>query len=485
MEIQTINCEPFDDQRPGTSGLRKKTSVFMQEHYLECFVQSALNVLKAEKRMDLANETIVLGGDGRFYNREAINIITRILVANNVGAVLIGQGGIISTPAMSAIIRGKYSLGGFILSASHNPGGENGDFGIKYNISNGGPAPEEFTEGIFKKTKSIHSYQTISELELDLDTQGSNRILNTNVVIIDPLEDYLKLLQEVFDFDQLREYFQEGGSIRFDAMNAVTGPYAKRIFEDLLGAKEGSVIRATPMPDFGGLHPDPNLVHAAELVETMFSENAPALGAASDGDGDRNLVLGENIFISPGDSLAAIAEHAADCIPGYKEGLKGVARSMPTSRAVDRVAEDLGINCFETPTGWKFFGSLLDADLATICGEESFGTSSNHVREKDGIWAVLCWLSIIASTRKSVTAIMTSHWKKFGRSYFQRHDYEELAAAPAKELMDELRGSLSDLEGSKFATSVIETADDFRYVDPVDGSSSYKQGYKVTAQRRL
>ena len=395
VNIQEISITPFQDQKPGTSGLRKKTPVFMEEHYVESFIQATLNVVKRKDRADLSSEAIIIGGDGRYYNREAIQKIIKVLVANEVKAVLVAKGGILSTPAMSAMIRAKYTLGGFILSASHNPGGPKEDFGIKYNISNGGPAPEAYTNDIFEEAKSLSSYLTIENNTIDLDTLGTHTLGSSNIVVLDGLTDYISLLKEVFDFPALKKLLSGDFKMRFDAMNAVTGPYAKEIFENELSAPQGSVIRSVPLEDFGGAHPDPNLVHASELVEELFSDDGPDFGAASDGDGDRNLILGKDCFVSPGDSLAVIVEHAQNCIPGYKEGLKGVARSMPTSMAVDKVADSLGIKTYETPTGWKFFGSLMDEELVSICGEESFGTSSSHVREKDGIWAVLCWLSII------------------------------------------------------------------------------------------
>jgi phosphoglucomutase len=469
---------PFNDQRPGTSGLRKKTRVFMQPRYLENFVQSVFNAVREVTGADFRRETLVVGGDGRYYNRTAIQTILRMAAANEFGRVLVGRGGLLSTPAASAVIRRRGALGGLALSASHNPGGLDEDFGIKYNIRNGGPAPEAITERIYQQTLTISQYLTLNHPDLDLDREGSYSIGETEVVIFDPLADYTALMQELFDFAALRELFRSGFRLLFDAMNAVTGPYAHHILEELLGAPAGTVINSAPREDFGGHHPDPNLVHAAELVTRLSSDDAPDFGAACDGDGDRNLILGRNAFVTPGDSLAIIAEHAR-AIPGYRAGLAGVARSMPTSTAVDRVAASLGIRCYETPTGWKFFGNLMDAGLCTICGEESFGTGSDHVREKDGLWAVLCWLSILAATRQSVAAISRAHWRRFGRSYYQRHDYEGLNAEAAGQMIAALCAKLPTLAGSAFAGSRIETADDFSYTDPVDGSVSTNQGIRL------
>src|SRR5918997_3151652 len=398
---QTVPTQPFEGQRPGTSGLRKKTRVFMQPGYLENFVQSVFDAVRADAADDFGAETLVVGGDVRYYNREAIQAVIRMAAANGFGRLLVGRGGILSTPAVSAVIRRQKALGGLVLSASHNPGGIDEDFGIKYNTRNGGPAPESVTERIYAGTQSVTRYLTVEHADVDLEREGSVRVGGTEVVVIDPLEDYTAVMEELFDFERLRAYFASGHRMLFDAMSAVTGPYATRIIEGRLGAPSGTVLNGTPLPDFGGHHPDPNLVHAAELVLRMSGEGAPDLGAACDGDGDRNRILGRDFFVSPGDSLAVIAEHARECIPGYRAGLKGVARSMPTSTAVDRVASALGIPCYETPTGWKFFGNLLDAGLITVCGEESFGTGSNHVREKDGLWAVLCWLSILAGRGES------------------------------------------------------------------------------------
>lgn len=475
----TVETTPFADQKPGTSGLRKKTRVFMQPHYVENFVQSVFDTVREDLQSGFEKETLVVGGDGRYYNRQATQIILRMAAANGFGRVLVGRDCLLSTPAVSAVIRRRKTLGGLVLSASHNPGGLDADFGIKYNVRNGGPAPEGITQRIYEHTLKITQYLTLDHPDLDLGQEGSQRLENTEVVVIDPLADYTAVIEELFDFNLLSELFKSGFRMQFDAMNAVTGPYARHILEEHLGAAAGTVINGKPLEDFGGHHPDPNLVHAAELVAHMNAADAPDLGAACDGDGDRNLILGRNFFVTPGDSLALIAEHAQKCIPGYRGGLAGVARSMPTSMAVDRVADGLGIRCYETPTGWKFFGNLMDAGLCTVCGEESFGTGSNHVREKDGLWAVMCWLSICAETRKPVAEVVRDHWQRFGRSYYQRHDYEGLELTAATELFDALREKLAALPGSSRAGSRVAHADDFSYTDPVDGSVSSRQGIRV------
>lgn len=479
MQIKTVATQPFSDQKPGTSGLRKKTRVFMQPNYLENFVQSVFNWVREDAGGDLRGKTLVVGGDGRYFNRPAIQTIVRMAAANGYGRVLIGRSGILSTPAMSAVIRRRGALGGLILSASHNPGGINEDFGIKYNIANGGPAPEGVTKSIYERSLAIREYSILDNPDLDLDREESSNVGDTEVTVIDPIADYAAVMQELFDFDALRSFLSGGFRMLFDAMSGVTGPYAHHLLEMTLGATPGTVLRGTPLEDFGGHHPDPNLVHAADLVKRLQGSNAPDFGAACDGDGDRNMILGRDFFVTPGDSLAVIAEHARTCIPGYRSGLAGVARSMPTSAAVDRVASALKIPCHETPTGWKFFGNLMDADLCTICGEESFGTGSNHVREKDGLWAVLCWLSILAHTRKSVSDVVGDHWRRFGRSYYQRHDYEGLDAGKANTMVAELRTKLASLNGTTMAGSIVSHADDFSYKDPVDGSVSANQGIRI------
>lgn len=475
-EIKTIRTTPFPDQRPGTSGLRKKTRVFMQPNYLENFVQAVFNVVREGVP---ETETLVVGGDGRYYNREATQIILRMAAANRFERVLVGRGGLMSTPAVSATIRRRGAFGGLVLSASHNPGGIDEDFGIKYNIRNGGPAPETITERIYQETLKLTEYLTFDHPDIDLEHEGSTRLGDTEIIIINPLEDYTAVMEELFDFDALRSLFASGFRMRFDAMHAVTGPYAQHILEELLGAGAETVIGGTPLEDFGGHHPDPNLVYAAALVAQMNGADAPDFGAACDGDGDRNLILGRNFFVTPGDSLAIIAEHAARAIPGYQGGLAGVARSMPTSTAVDRVAQELKIPCYETPTGWKFFGNLMDAGLCTICGEESFGTGSDHVREKDGLWAVLAWLSILAATRQALPEVVHDHWQHFGRSYYQRHDYEGLEVEAATRMLAELREKLPALAGTTLAGSKVSHADDFSYTDPVDGSQSAHQGIRL------
>ena len=478
-KISTIATQPFQDQRPGTSGLRKKTHYFLQPHYLENFVQSILDAVREKETVDFSKEMLVIGGDGRFFNRTAIQRILRIAAANGFGRILVGRGGLVSTPAMSAIIRRRGALGGILLTASHNPGGPDADFGIKYNIHNGGPAPESVTEDIFSRTRAINRFFTMDSPDVDIDHEGTLPLGNSQVDIVDPLGDYIEVMRDLFDFKAIRQLFQNGFRLLFDAMHGVTGPYAQRILGELLGAPEGTVIRGTPLEDFGGLHPDPNQLHARELVQRMNEAGAPDMGAACDGDGDRNMILGRGVFVSPGDSLAVIAEQATACIPGYRSGLAGVARSMPTSTAVDRVAAKLGISCHETPTGWKFFGNLMDSGMCTLCGEESFGTGSDHVREKDGLWAVLSWLSILAVRRCSVAEVLNNHWQQFGRSYFQRHDYESLDAAAAGRMLHQVRSAIPFLRGSSLASSVVSNADDFCYRDPVDGSVSEKQGIRI------
>ncbi|HEY6803942.1 MAG TPA: alpha-D-glucose phosphate-specific phosphoglucomutase [Pyrinomonadaceae bacterium] len=477
-QINRVETTPFDDQRPGTSGLRKKTRVFMQPNYLANFVQATFNVIRESNR-DLGSETLIVGGDGRYYNRDATQLIIKMAAANGVGRLLVGRSGFMSTPAVSAVIRRRQALGGLVLSASHNAGGIDQDFGIKYNVRNGGPAPENVTEAIYKETLSINEYLILEGNEVDIDHEGSTKLGDTEVVIIDPLTDYCELMEELFDFDSLRQHFSGGFRMTFDAMHAITGPYARHLLEDRLGAPKGTVINGEPLPDFGGHHPDPNLVYAADLVKLLAAEDAPDFGAACDGDGDRNMILGRKFFVSPGDSLAVIAEHAQTAIPAFRDGLAGVARSMPTSTSVDRVAKELGIRSYETPTGWKFFGSLLDANLVSICGEESFGTGSNHVREKDGVWAVLAWLSILSYTGKSVEEVVREHWQRFGRSYYQRHDFEGLDKDAANKMIEAVREQLPSLQGKEFGDDTIATADDFSYTDPVDRSNAEKQGIRL------
>lgn len=471
-EIQTV---PFDDQKPGTSGLRKKVNVFQTKNYLENFIQAIFDTMPGGAK----DSQLVLGGDGRYYNREAIQIIIKMAAANGVFRILVGKGGILSTPAVSHLIR-KYKLsGGIILSASHNPGGPEGDFGVKFNIKNGGPAPEKITYRIYERALSLDRYFITRGPDVDIDHVGEKHyVADMAVEIIDPVKDYVELMEYLFDFEKIHKLIRAGFVLRYDAMNAVTGPYARAVLVDKLGASEESIMNSEPLPDFGGIHPDPNLKYAVDLVSMMYSPDSPDFGAASDGDGDRNMILGKNFFVTPSDSLAILAAHAAD-VPGYSEELSGVARSMPTSRAVDLVAKDFGINCYETPTGWKFFGNLLDAGRITLCGEESFGTGSNHVREKDGLWAVLFWLNILAVRREPVSQIVRKHWQKYGRNYYTRHDYEEVDRAVALGLMENLQGMLSDLTGASIAGRMVKVADNFCYHDPVDESESCNQGIRI------
>ena len=474
MQVITVATQPIAGQKPGTSGLRKKVVEFQQPHYLENFVQSVFNTLSG-----CDGKTLVVGGDGRYYNREAIQTIIRMAVANGFGRILVGQGGILSTPAASCVIRKHEADGGIILSASHNPGGPTEDFGIKFNGENGGPAPEKLTEQIYQQTQTLTEYVTLDSPDIDLDTCESHSLLDASVEIIDPISDYADLMESLFDFPAMRQLLT-GGDFRicFDGMHAVTGPYATEILQNRLGAPDGSVINATPLPDFGGGHPDPNQVHAHELLERMTGEDALDFGAASDGDGDRNMILGGNFYINPCDSLAILAANAQS-VPAYSDGLAGIARSMPTSRAADRVAEALGITCYETPTGWKFFGNLLDAGMISLCGEESFGTGSDHVREKDGLWAVLFWLNLLAATRETVADIATGHWQRFGRDYFTRHDYEAIESEAANRMFDRLKGMLDDIVGKVYAGLEIIKTDEFAYLDPVDNSRSTNQGVRI------
>jgi phosphoglucomutase len=474
MQIETVTTQPYNDQNPGTSGLRKKVKVFQESGYLENFVQSIFDSLEG-----FTGKTLVLGGDGRYFNRVAIQIIIKIAAANGFGELIIGQGGLLSTPAASHIIRKYNAFGGLVLSASHNPGGPDEDFGIKYNVGNGGPASEKYTDAFYQRSLTIDSYKTANIEDVDLDCICSQQIGELKITIIDPVTDYAELMQSIFDFNLLKQSISSGYiTLLFDAMSAITGPYAKRILVDMLGAAPDSVINAEPLEDFGGHHPDPNLAHAHELAERMFSADAPTFGAASDGDGDRNMVTGSNIFVTPSDSLAIMAANA-HLIPAYAKGLSGVARSMPTSQAVDRVAASYNIPCYETPTGWKFFGNLLDAGKITLCGEESFGTGSDHVREKDGLWAVLFWLNLIAIKRQPVADIVHEHWQKFGRDIYCRHDYEAVETPIANSIVEHLRNQLPTLPGQSFGEYVVKYADEFSYEDPIDGSISKNQGIRI------
>lgn len=474
MKTFEVNTQPYPDQKPGTSGLRKKVTVFQQTGYLENFVQSIFNSLEGYQ-----GKTLVVGGDGRYFNRHAVQVILRMAAANGFAKVMVGRGGLLSTPAVSCIIRKYAAFGGIVLSASHNPAGEQGDFGIKYNIGNGGPAPESITEAIYSESRKIKHYLTLDSEDIDLDSIGTRQLGQMQIEIIDPVSDYAELMQSLFDFDRIHGLINSGlFSMRFDAMHAVTGPYAVEIFEQRLGVTPDTLMNAEPKEDFGGGHPDPNLVYAKDLVDILFAPNGPDFGAASDGDGDRNMILGHKFFVTPSDSLAVLAANA-HLTPGYRQGLAGIARSMPTSQAADRVADKLGIELFETPTGWKFFGNLLDAGRVTLCGEESFGTGSNHVREKDGLWAVLFWLNLLAVRREPVSNIVTSHWQTYGRNYYSRHDYEAVNADGAGELIGRLRDLSGSLKGKRYGNYEVAFSDDFAYTDPVDASVSERQGIRI------
>ncbi|SCY56481.1 alpha-D-glucose phosphate-specific phosphoglucomutase [Microvirga guangxiensis] len=473
MATTRVPTTPFSDQRPGTSGLRKKVKVFQQPRYVENFIQAIFDNVEGAK-----GSTLVIGGDGRYYNEAVVQTALKMAAAHGFARILVGQKGLLSTPAASCVIRKHKAIGGLVLSASHNPGGPDGDFGIKFNMSHGGPAPESFTEAVFKRASAITEYAIVEGADIDLTRIGESKIGDTVVHVIDPVADYAELMEQLIDFNAVSELFRSGFRMRFDALNAITGPYAKAILEGRLGAPAGTVVNGEPMPDFGGHHPDPNPVHAHDLMELMMGPDAPDFGAASDGDGDRNMIVARGLFVTPSDSLAILTSHA-HLAPGYAKGLSGVARSMPTSRAADRVAKKLGINFFETPTGWKFFANLLDAGLITLCGEESAGTGSNHIREKDGLWAVLLWLNILAVTKKPADQIVREHWAAYGRDYYTRHDYEELETAPANELMDALRAKLSTLPGQRFGELTVQECDDFAYTDPVDQSVTPKQGIRI------
>ena len=477
MTLMTVATQPIAGQKPGTSGLRKKTPVFMGPHYLENFVQAIFDVVGA-RNADGSGKTFVLGGDGRYFNDRAAQVILRMAAANGAARVIVGQGAVLSTPAASHLIRLNRTDGGIIMSASHNPGGPKEDFGVKFNMPNGGPAPEAVTEAMFQRTLVLSEYRIAVEHDVDLGRVGRQMLAGMIVDVVDPVADYADLMETLFDFAAIRAMFQGGFRMRFDAMNAVTGPYAAEILERRLDAGAGTVIHGVPLPDFGGMHPDPNPTWAKGLMDEMFAPGGPDFGAASDGDGDRNMVVGAGIYVSPSDSLAVLAANA-HLAPGYAKGLAGVARSMPTSAAVDRVAQALGVPCYETPTGWKFFGNLLDAGQVSLCGEESFGTGSDHVREKDGLWAVLLWLNILAVKRQPVAEILAQHWARFGRNYYSRHDFEAIASDRADAMMAGLRGRLGGLAGEVVEGMRIAAADDFAYTDPVDGSVSRAQGVRV------
>ncbi|MFD1123544.1 alpha-D-glucose phosphate-specific phosphoglucomutase [Methylophilus flavus] len=474
MLIQTVATQPFPDQKPGTSGLRKKVRVFQQAHYLENFVQSIFDTLEIP-----ADAILTVGGDGRFYNKEAIQVIIKMAAANGFAKVLVGQNGILSTPAASNIIRKYGTFGGIILSASHNPGGPDDDFGIKYNTGNGGPAPEKITDAIFANSRQISQYKIVDELpEVDLSSIGITTLDGFEVEVIDSVSDYADLMQSMFDFAAIKRWLAAGHTIKFDAMHAVTGPYAKEVFVNRLGAPVDSLMNCEVSENFGGGHPDPNLTYAEDLVKVAYGAQAPDFSAASDGDGDRNMILGSRFFVTPSDSLALIAANAK-LIPAYAQGLSGVARSMPTSGAVDRVAAKLGIACYETPTGWKFFGNLMDAGKVTLCGEESFGTGSDHVREKDGLWAVLCWLNLLAATGESVESLVRKHWQQYGRNVYSRHDYETVPTAHAQAVINHIKQQFASLPGQVFGSYTVNTVDDFSYTDPIDASVSSGQGLRI------
>ncbi|WP_112662737.1 alpha-D-glucose phosphate-specific phosphoglucomutase [Microvirga flavescens] len=473
MTLTQVSTTPFPDQKPGTSGLRKKVPVFQQPNYVENFVQAIFDTVEERE-----GATLVVGGDGRFFNREVIQTVLKMAAASGFSRILVGQRGLLSTPAASCLIRKYKAIGGVVLSASHNPGGPDGDFGIKFNVSHGGPAPETFTDAVFQRTQSITHYRTHRASDIDLDVLGETRLGNATIQVIDSVADYTELMETLVDFDKIAALFVSGFRMRFDALSAVTGPYAKAILEGRLGAPAGTVVNGEPKPDFGGHHPDPNPVHAHDLMDLMLGPDAPDFGAASDGDGDRNMIVAPGLFVTPSDSLAILTAHA-HLAPGYAQGLAGVARSMPTSRAADRVAAKLGIRAFETPTGWKFFANLLDAGLVTLCGEESAGTGSNHIREKDGLWAVLLWLNILAELKKPADKIVREHWAAFGRDYYARHDYEEIETTRADALMAHLREILPSLPGQVFGGLTVEACDDFAYTDPVDGSVTPRQGIRI------
>jgi phosphoglucomutase len=471
--LQISLDQPFKDQKPGTSGLRKSSRQFETPHYLESFIEAILRTVPG-----VAGGTLVVGGDGRYGNRRAIGVIARMAAAHGVARILTTTGGILSTPAASNLIRQHQATAGIILSASHNPGGPDGDFGVKVNGANGGPAPESLTDAIYACSQQLDGYRIWGDVSLALDQPGQQTIGALQVQVIDGVDDYIALMQKLFDFDQISDLLRGDYPIAFDAMHAVTGPYAKRLLEGLLGAPAGSVRNGIPLEDFGGGHPDPNLTYAHELADLLLKGDGYRFGAACDGDGDRNMILGHHCFVNPSDSLAVLTANAS-LVPGYADGLAGVARSMPTSAAADVVAQQLGLPCFETPTGWKFFGNLLDAGRITLCGEESFGTGSNHIREKDGLWAVLFWLNILARRREPMTQIMAEHWSRFGRHYYSRHDYEAIASDAAHGLYDRVKAMQPQLVGQAFAGRSIATADDFAYTDPVDGSLTSGQGLRL------
>lgn len=477
MDICTVKTQPFDDQKCGTSGLRKKVSVFKQKNYMENFVQSLFDSLEG-----FEGKTLVIGGDGRYFNTQAIQSIIRIAVANQFGRLIIGQNGILSTPAASHLIVKRKAFGGIILSASHNPGGPDGDFGIKFDTAQGAPMPQSLSDKVSAKSKTIDHYWTCDMPDVDLSVIGEREIGSVVIEVVDPVADYASYMEQIFDFNKIRVLFQKGFTMTFDAMNAVTGPYAKRIFEELLGAPSGTVINGTPLPDFGGLHPEPNLTYAHKLVEKMYQPDATDFGAASDGDGDRYMILGRSFFVSPADSLAIIAQYL-DTIPFYQGKVYGVARSMPTANAVDFVAKTLNIPVYATPTGWKFFSSLLETHKIALCGEESFGTGSSHLCEKDGLWAILCWLHILALTGKSPQELTEALWKQYGRVYNSTQSYEGLETAQANDMLAALEKRLPALVGEEYeGMKIIETGL-FEYKDPVTGEEAHRQGYFIQFEK--
>lgn len=471
--VRSVSCKPFTDQHMGTAGLRKKVRVFQQPHYLECFIQAVLDTLKLPQ-----GSTLVLGGDGRYFNNEALQVLIRLAAAAGVGHLVIGQHGLLSTPAASNLIRKRRAQGGFLLTASHNPGGPEGDFGIKFNMPTGGQAPESVTNAVYEASRRLAGYRIAELPDIDLSRTGVQQHGPLRIEVVDPVDDYLELMQQLFDFDRMAAWMAAGHRVVFDAFHGITGPYAERILGRLLGAAPGDLLNTNPLPDFGGLHPDPNPVDGRHLVELCMGPRAPALAAASDGDGDRNMILGPGCPISPGDSVAMLLD-GAHLVPGYRQGLPGVARSMPTSRALDQVAATLGIPCFETPTGWRFFCNLLEAGRIGLCGEESFGTGSSHAREKDGLWAVLFWINLLAARGQSIPQLASAHWQRHGRHYFQRQDYMIEDAGAAQGLIEALRGRLAGLGGSQLAGARVELADDFHYHDVVDGSESAHQGIRI------
>lgn len=472
LMLKIVQTTPYTDQKMGTAGLRRKSKVAMQENYVENFVQSIFDAIGGVK-----GQTFILGGDGRFYNKIAIQKIMKMSAAAGMKKMIVGQNGYISTPTASRVLLKNHADGGFVLTASHNPGGPNGDFGIKYAIASGGQCPTSLSDKIYENTKKITQYTILDAPDVDLSKIGTQKLGDMEIEVIDSLKDYIDMMEQIFDFDAIRKLFAGGFTMRFDAMNAVTGPYALKIFEEILGAPKGSVVHYVPMEDFGGLHPDPNLIYAKELVDLMWSDNAPDFGAANDGDGDRNMILGKKFFVTPSDSLAILTDNYK-LIPAYKNGIYGVAKSAATSTAVKRVAEALGIGYYEVPTGWKYFCNLMDSNRITFCGEESFGTGSSHIREKDGIWAILFWLNIIAVTGKSVEEIAHEHWQKYGRSYYMRNDYEIADTEVANKLMADLEARLPSLKGKTFGAYTVSEAYPFVYNDPVDGSST-KNGLMV------